>query len=159
MESVKKNPLIAKADRKDAVAQIAEQFNLIDHMEKYAHQLSGGQKQRVAIAEQLLNGGNFLLLDEPFSGLDVIVMEKVMETFQKVSKSDELKTLIIVSHDLSNSVSLSDTVYVLNKPNPDEGATIVKEIDLIERGLAYRPGIKDDPKFRETLREIKELMR
>lgn len=159
MDSVKKNPTISKEERKDAIANIAEQFNLVDHLEKYSHVLSGGQKQRVAIAEQILNGGNFLLLDEPFSGLDVIVMEKVIDTFLKVSTTDELKTIIIVSHDLSNSVSLSDTVFVLNKPDPNEGATIVKEIDLIERGLAYRPGIKDEPKFRETLKEIKELMR
>lgn len=148
-------------DRSDAVKLIAEQFDLTQHLSKYAEQLSGGQKQRVAIAEQILNGGNFLLLDEPFSGLDVIMIDKVVSTMLKVSQSDELKTLIIVSHDLSNTLAISDTVFILNKINddPNSPATIIKEIDMIEKGLCYQPGIKEIPLFRQTLHEIKELIR
>ncbi|MEO6304520.1 MAG: ATP-binding cassette domain-containing protein [Bacteroidia bacterium] len=155
--SASKNSLISKQDKADAIKMIAEQFDLTQHLSKFSHQLSGGQQQRVAIAEQILNGGNFVLLDEPFSGLDIIMIDKVVNTMLKVSTTDELKTLIIVSHDLSNTVSISDTVYILNKTG-DEGATIVKEIDLIERGLAYNPDVKNNPVFRETLNEIKSLM-
>jgi polar amino acid transport system ATP-binding protein/sulfate transport system ATP-binding protein/NitT/TauT family transport system ATP-binding protein len=158
-KAVTKNPKVAKGDRNDAIKVICEDFNLTEHLDKFPCMLSGGQKQRVAIAEQLLNGGNFLLLDEPFSGLDIIMIDKVIETMIKISLSDELQTLIIVSHDLSNTVSISDTVFVLNKVGDTPGATIVKEIDLIERGLAYQPGIKDMPLFRQTLAEIKDLMK
>lgn len=159
--SVSKNILINKVDRKESIKLIAEQFDLTLHLDKYSHQLSGGQKQRVAISEQILNGGNFILLDEPFSGLDIIMIEKVMASLKKISTSDELKTLIIVSHDLSNTISIADTIFLLNRTDedPNSPATIIKEIDLIERGLAYQPGIKDMPLFRETLNEIKELIR
>ena len=47
----------------------------------------------------------------------------------------------------------------MNKPNEKEGATIIKEIDLIERGLCYQPNIKNIPAFRELLGEVKELMK
>ena len=155
--SASKNSLINKKDINDSIKIIAEQFDLTLHLSKYSNQLSGGQQQRVAIAEQILNGGNFILLDEPFSGLDIIMIDKVVSTMLKVSTSDELKTLIIVSHDLPNTISISDTVYILNKTN-DEPATIVKSIDLIERGLSYQPNVKSLPVFRETLAEIKSFM-
>jgi polar amino acid transport system ATP-binding protein/sulfate transport system ATP-binding protein/NitT/TauT family transport system ATP-binding protein len=158
--SAKKNKNISKGDIENSVKLIAEQFDLTPHLQKYSYQLSGGQRQRVAIAEQILNGGNFILLDEPFSGLDVIVIDKVMETLLKVATSDELKTLIIVSHDLPNTISISDTIFVLNKTEEGKGpATIVKEIDLIERGLAYHSNVKEMPEFLSTLAEVKELMR
>lgn len=157
--AVSRNPKVKPEERKDVIAEIVAQFDLADHLEKFGNQLSGGQRQRVAIAEQLLNGGNFILLDEPFSGLDVLIIDKVINTLLKVSLSDELKTLIIVSHDLPNSVALSDTVYIMNTEEGKPGATITHEIDLIERGLAWHTNIKDTPFFNETIREIKTLMR
>jgi polar amino acid transport system ATP-binding protein/sulfate transport system ATP-binding protein/NitT/TauT family transport system ATP-binding protein len=154
-----KNPLIKETDRKAEVEKIVTEFNLGEHLNKFPCQLSGGQRQRVAIAEQILNGSEFLLLDEPFSGLDLIMLEKVFDTLIKVSMLDEKKTIIIISHDLSNCMALSDTVHILNKPNLEKGATIVKTIDLAERGLAWTPGVKDLPAFRETLNEVKTYMR
>lgn len=154
-----KNPKLDKTLIKDVVLQTAAEFNLSDHLDKYPKELSGGQKQRVAIAEQLLNGSEFLLLDEPFSGLDMIMIDKVRAMLQKASCVDEFKTLIIVSHDISNTVAISDTVYVLAKPaGSPAGATIVSEIDLIERDLAWHEDIKEMPKFREVLKEIKSLL-
>lgn len=157
-KAVEKNPKIKPEDKKSYVQWYAEEFNITEHLDKFPGMLSGGQRQRVAIAEQLLNGGNFLLLDEPFSGLDILVIDKVIDTLLKVTTTDELKTVIIVSHDLSNTVAISDTVFILNKEEGKEGATIVREIDLITRGLAYQPDIKNNVKFRETLAEIKGCM-
>ena len=157
--AVNKNPLIKQEDKAEAVKEIANQFDIVDHLNKYSNQLSGGQRQRVAIAEQILNGGNFILMDEPFSGLDVIVIDKVINTLLKISTTDELKTLVIVSHDLSNTIAISDTVYILNtEPNLAQGATIVHTIDLIERDLVYQKDIKENPRFRESLKEIKNYM-
>jgi len=154
--AVAKNPQIAINDRVHYIAEIADQFNILEHLDKFPNQLSGGQKQRVAIAEQLLNGGNFILMDEPFSGLDIVMIDKVINTLIKISTNDELKTLIIVSHDLSNTLAIADTAFILNtEPNLAQGATIVNTIDLIERNLAYQPEIKDDPRFRELLQEVK----
>jgi ABC-type nitrate/sulfonate/bicarbonate transport system ATPase subunit len=157
-KAVSKNTKIKPEEHKDAVMNMAVQFDIIDHLKKWPVMLSGGQKQRVAIAEQLLLGGNFLLLDEPFSGLDVIVIDKVINTLLKITTTDELKTLVIVSHDLSNTIAISDTIFVLNKIPGKEGATIVKEIDLIDRNLAYHPEIKSTQSFRDTILEIKALI-
>lgn len=142
----------------DAIKATSIDFNIADHLHKYPAQLSGGQKQRVAIAEQLLGGSEFILLDEPFSGLDPIMIDKMLQILIKVSTSDELKTLIIISHDLSNTIAISDTVYILGKEANKEGSTIVKEINLIDRDLAWHPDVKDMPEFRNTIKEIKSLI-
>ena len=156
-----KNPQFK--DRKTIIAAMTSYilaFELGDHRLKYPIQLSGGQKQRTSIAMQLLSGSNFLLMDEPFSGLDPIMVDKTTDLLLRVSQTDELKTIVIVSHDLRNACAISDTVFILsNRDRSSEaGATIVKEVDLIERNLAWKPGIKEMPEFLDTIREIKQLL-
>lgn len=135
-------------------------FELYEHKDKYPIQLSGGQKQRASIIMQLLNGSYFLLMDEPFSGLDPLMIDKTTTFLQKVANSDELKTLIIVSHDLVNCAAISDTIFVLSNKGREQntGSTIVSEIDLLARDLAYHPEIKLIPAFHETISEVKNLL-
>src|SRR5258708_15022858 len=67
--AARKNPDLAeKAD--EAILEYAKKFEIDDVLQRYPSQLSGGQQQRVSIIQQLLKGRDFLLLDEPFSGLD-----------------------------------------------------------------------------------------
>jgi polar amino acid transport system ATP-binding protein/sulfate transport system ATP-binding protein/NitT/TauT family transport system ATP-binding protein len=139
----------------EAIRRYTQQFDIGDVLHRYPAQLSGGQQQRVSIIQQLLKGSDFLLLDEPFSGLDVCVLDRVVELLVQVSLSDELKTLIIVSHDISTAVAISDTVLVLGRQAGLEGSTIVREIDLIERGLAWQTEVRGEKAFAETVREIK----
>lgn len=149
---------VYKGKEKSAVEGGAADFELTEHLHKYPQQLSGGQRQRVSILQQLLKGSDFLLLDEPFSGLDVCVLDKVVNLLLQVSVSDEFKTLIIVSHDISTAVAISDTVFVLGKEEGQPGATIKKEIDLIERGLAWQKDIKQHKAFIHTIEEIKTYL-
>ena len=143
----------------EMIQQYAEYFELSHHLKKYPKQLSGGQKQRVSILQQYLNGSPFLLLDEPFSGLDVTMIKKVSNLLLKISQTSEEQTIVIVSHDLVNSVALSDTVFILGKENEEvEGAFIKKEINLIERGLAWNPEVKYTQPFQETIKEIENLL-
>jgi len=139
----------------DAIRQYTQQFDIADVLSRYPAQLSGGQQQRVSIIQQLLKGSDFLLLDEPFSGLDVCVLDKVVELLLQVSLSDELKTLIIVSHDIATAAAISDTVFILGKKPGHEGSTLVREIDLIERGLAWRKDVRQEKAFGDTIQEIK----
>lgn len=155
--AAKKNPLL-KGREKEAIKGYAADFDLTDHLQKYPQQLSGGQRQRVSIIQQLLKGSDFLLLDEPFSGLDVVVLDKVVELLLKVSVSDDLKTLIIVSHDIATSVAISDTVFILGEEKGKPGSTIVKTIDLIERELAWERDIKSKKVFGETIGEIRSCL-
>jgi polar amino acid transport system ATP-binding protein/sulfate transport system ATP-binding protein/NitT/TauT family transport system ATP-binding protein len=155
--AARKNPGL-RGGEEAAIREYAARFDIADVLSRYPSQLSGGQQQRVSIIQQLLKGGDFLLLDEPFSGLDVCVLDKVTELLQQVSLSDELKTLIIVSHDIATTVAISDTVFILGRVANGEGSTLVREIDLIERGLAWRNDLRQDPVFLETLDEIKACL-
>src|SRR6202000_893809 len=141
-----------------AILDYAGRFDIGDVLNHSPAQLSGGQQQRGSIIQQLLKGADFLLLDEPFSGLDVCVLDKVTELLLQVSLSDELKTLIIVSHDIATSVAISDTVFILGREAGREGSTLVKEIDLMERGLAWREDVRHQKAFAETLTEIKSCL-
>jgi ABC-type nitrate/sulfonate/bicarbonate transport system ATPase subunit len=143
---------------KEAIQKYVTEFGLKDILFQYPAQLSGGQKQRVSIIQQLLKGSEFLLLDEPFSGLDVCMLDKVVDLLLQVSLSDELKTLIIVSHDIPTAVSISDTVFILGNEPGRPGATLRKEIDLIERDLAWQKDVKKSKCFLDTIEEIKACL-
>ena len=141
----------------DTINQYAEHFELSEQLSKYPCDLSGGQRQRVSILQQVLAGNKFILLDEPFSGLDSIMKDKVVDLLLKVSNLDEMNTLVVVSHDIESSCAIADTVYVLANKDGN-GSTVVKSYDLLEEGLAYHKGIKELPRFREILSEIKGLI-
>ncbi len=155
--AAKKNPAL-KGQETAMIEHYAKEFHLQEELKKYPQQLSGGQRQRASIIQQLLKGSDFLLLDEPFSGLDVCVLDRVTELLLQVSVSDELKTLIIVSHDIVTSVAISDTVLIMGNEAGKPGATIKKEIDLIERDLAWKKDIKKEKAFIDTVEEIKACL-
>jgi ABC-type nitrate/sulfonate/bicarbonate transport system ATPase subunit len=154
MLAARQNKALA-GNEEEAIRGYAGRFDITDVLSCYPAQLSGGQQQRVSIIQQLLKGADFLLLDEPFSGLDICVLDKVVELLLQVSLSDELKTLVIVSHDIATAVAISDTVFVLGKDPGRVGSTLVREIDLIERGLAWRQDVRQEKAFAEILAEIR----
>ena len=143
--------------KEDTIKSYAQYFDLSAHLEKYPCNLSGGQKQRVSILQQVLAGNRVILLDEPFSGLDSIMKDKVIDILIKVANLDELNTLVIVSHDIESAAAISDTVHVISNRDGN-GSTIVKTYDLLQEGLAYEPGIKEFPRFRQIISEIKTLL-
>ena len=144
----------------DAVNSYIDLFELMEHKDKYPCQLSGGQKQRASIIMQLVNGSNFLLMDEPFSGLDPIMIDKTTKLLQKVGEGNELKTMIIVSHDLENCAAICDSIFILSKKGREEntGATIIAEIDLLAEGLAWHSDVKRMPEFHNVIEKVKELL-
>lgn len=144
--------------KKETISHLCEQLDIVKLLDKYPAQLSGGQRQRVAIAEQILNGGDFILLDEPFSGLDGKAIDKVTNILVSLSQTDEYKTIVLVSHDLSNSLAISDTAFILSKEEGKDGATINHQVDLAAQGLAWQPDIKENPNFRELLKKVKSLL-
>lgn len=147
-----------KLQRDEYIMEVINTLSLEDHLDKFANQLSGGQRQRVAICEQVLNGGNFILLDEPLSGLDTLTLDKVTKTLTNLALTDEYKTLVLISHDLSNSLAISDTAFILAKEEGKEGATITHKICLATQGLAWQPDIKENPLFRDLLNNVKSLL-
>lgn len=145
-------------DKKNIIADYAERFGLKEHLKKYPMQLSGGQRQRVSIIQQILTGNRFILLDEPFSGLDPIIKDKVVELLASISLMNELNTLIIVSHDIENSLKISDSAFILANQEGKEGATITETIDLIEMGFAWNPEISKNKNFQDFVDQMKFRM-
>lgn len=149
-------------ERKDRVNDILTRFDLDKRKEFYPAKLSGGQRQRAAIAQQILCSNNFLLMDEPFSGLDPNMVKKVSNLIIEVANMNELNTIIIVSHDIQSTSAIADTLWVMGrdkdaKGNIIPGAKIKYEYDLIQRGLAWRPDIKRTSEFHELCDELDSL--
>ncbi len=145
-------------EKTELINNYAKKFGLQEHLKKYPMQLSGGQRQRVSIIQQILTGNKFILLDEPFSGLDPVIKDKVLELLVSISELDELNTLIIVSHDIENAMAISDTVFILANEGNKEGSTITETIDLMDLDLCWNPEIKKEKKFQELVAEIKFKM-
>jgi ABC-type nitrate/sulfonate/bicarbonate transport system ATPase subunit len=152
---------MAAAQAREASMKYLERFGLAAHADKYPAQLSGGQRQRVAIAQQLLCSEQYLVMDEPFSGLDVIQQENVQKLILEVSQTHEHNTIIVVTHDVSAAVAVADTIWLMGRDrdaagNVIPGARIIDTIDLIELGLAWQPDIRSRPGYIELVNRIKE---
>lgn len=146
---------------KERALEMLDDFGLRDKAHAFPAALSGGQRQRVAIAQQLLCSSHFLLMDEPFSGLDPLAKAKVCETILKVSTADELNTIIVVTHDIEASIAIADTIWLLGRNVDSEGnrvpgACIRYRYDLIGRGIAWHKDTDKTPEFLELSRELKE---
>jgi polar amino acid transport system ATP-binding protein/sulfate transport system ATP-binding protein len=155
-----KNSSVAR----DKVMAFLREFGLEDKYSLYPAQLSGGQRQRCAIIQQILCSEHFLLMDEPFSGLDLIMLEKTCELIAKVSDMDDLNTIIVVTHDVTAAASVADHLWLMgHAPGGDEsvptGSRIVKQYNLIDRDLCWQPGIITTARFTDFVREVKEEFR
>jgi len=88
-------------------------IKLPDSLNKYPHQLSGGEQQRVALARSIIAQPNILLLDEPFSSLDLNLREEVRDdTLHLLQKSNI--SVIIVTHDPFEAMFISNKIYIIN---------------------------------------------
>ncbi|MFI3231433.1 MAG: ABC transporter ATP-binding protein [bacterium] len=116
----------------DIAIPILKQFGLFDHAYKYPAQLSGGMKQRVAFIRAFLKESDLLLFDEPFSALDTFTKQSIYKWFINMyNKSDIFnsginpnKTIIFITHDISEAIYLSDKVFVL------DNSKIILELDI-----------------------------
>jgi polar amino acid transport system ATP-binding protein/sulfate transport system ATP-binding protein len=88
-------------------------FGMEEHGRKWPAQLSGGQRQRIAIAQQFMCSDNFLLMDEPFSGLDPLAIDRVADFINGVAHAHELNTIIVVTHDITAAMEVSDTIWLM----------------------------------------------
>lgn len=141
-----------------------ERFKMTDKASMYPKELSGGQRQRVAIAQQMLCSERFLLMDEPFSGLDVNMIDEVSSAIVEIANMHDENTIVIVSHDYQSTAAISNELWFLGhaltdgKPNPSAGSTIRYMDNLIEKGFAWRyPEIFRDAAFGEYLLDVRNV--
>jgi NitT/TauT family transport system ATP-binding protein len=83
------------------------------HGHRYPHQLSGGMRKRVALAQTLILDPQIILMDEPFSALDIQTRQLMENELLELWSADR-KSVVFITHDLEEAISLSDRVVVLS---------------------------------------------
>ena len=108
---------IQKVPKEERAARVAEMLKLVhldEYGSRYPHQLSGGQQQRVALARGLVMRPGLLLLDEPLSNLDAKLRESMRFEISSIQKELGI-TVIYVTHDQSEAMTMSDRVVVMSR--------------------------------------------
>jgi ABC-type nitrate/sulfonate/bicarbonate transport system ATPase subunit len=157
--SLRKSPLSANEKSEKIMAYLAE-WGLEKVKDQYPNELSGGQRQRTAILEQLLSSEFYMVLDEPFSGLDVGNIESVKKAFQLINCSHEMNTILFSTHDIELAVQLADSIYIIGNKSVNSvmetSGTLIRHIDLKERGLAWQEEFSHQ--HLDCVKEIKDLL-
>ena len=132
-----------------------QRVGLGGHGHRYPHQLSGGMRKRVALAQTLILDPEIILMDEPFSALD-IQTRQLMENELLELWSANRKSVVFITHDLDEAISLSDRVVVLSA-GPESHPIGEFEIDLPRpRDVAE---IRLTPRFIELHTRIWQTMK
>jgi NitT/TauT family transport system ATP-binding protein len=136
-----------KEARRRALASI-ELIGLDGFQEAYPRELSGGMRQRVGFARALVIDPTVLLMDEPFSALDVLTAETLRTDFLDLWTSHRLptKSVLLVTHNIEEAVLMCDRILVL-APNPGRISAEI-EVDL------PHPRNRLDPTFRNIVDEL-----
>jgi NitT/TauT family transport system ATP-binding protein len=131
-----------------------ERVGLAGFEDRYPHQLSGGMRKRVALAQTFINEPQILLMDEPFSALDVqtrTMMEDELLNLWATSSA----SVVFVTHDLEEAISLADKVCVLTA-----GPATVKGIYTIDLPRPRKVAeIRFEPRFIQLYQQIWEALR
>ncbi|MBP7983930.1 MAG: ABC transporter ATP-binding protein, partial [Chromatiaceae bacterium] len=101
-----------RQERQTRVAELLDLIGLPGSGAKYPHQLSGGQQQRIALARAMAPRPDILLLDEPFSSMDVELREQLAREVRELLKRDGV-TAILVTHDQFEAFAMADQIAVL----------------------------------------------
>lgn len=138
-----------KEERNKKARQYLKMVELSPYQKNHPGELSGGMKQRVAIARSLVTNPHVLLMDEPFSALDVQTRQKLQEELVRIWE-EEQKTIIFVTHDVEEAIFLADRVVVLSQ----SPGRIIKSFHINLERIRDRTS----PKFLELKREITGLL-
>ncbi|TMD84703.1 MAG: ABC transporter ATP-binding protein [Chloroflexi bacterium] len=99
-------------EARDRAREWITRVGLAGFEDRYPHQLSGGMRKRVGLAQSLITGPKILLMDEPFSALDVqtrtLMEDELLALWASTSAS-----VVFVTHDLEEAIALADRVFVL----------------------------------------------
>ena len=105
---------LPRAERAARVAEVLELVGLTGLEARFPHELSGGQQQRVALARALAPKPRLLLLDEPFSNLDVDLRERLAHEVRTILKAAKT-TALFVTHDQLEAFAIGDTIGVMHQ--------------------------------------------
>ena len=104
----------SKSNKKQLIDQVIHLAKVENFLEKYPHSLSGGEQQRVALARSIAVQPKLLLLDEPFSDLDINLKKEIIDDTLHLINSLE-SSAIVVTHNAEEAMFLSDAILVMEK--------------------------------------------
>jgi len=104
---------VAREEARRRASEWLERVGLSGFGDRYPHQLSGGMRKRVSLAQMLILDPHIVLMDEPFSALDVQTRQLMENELLELWSADR-KSVIFITHDLEEAISLSDRVVVLS---------------------------------------------
>lgn len=138
-----------KEENREAAERYLQRVGLLEFKDAYPHELSGGMKQRVAIIRSLLTHAPILLMDEPFSALDMQNRRKLQEQLIGVWKRFD-NTIVFVTHDVDEAAYLADKIVIMDR---EPGR--VKEIMSVD---IERPRNRSSPEMIQLQEEIAEKL-
>ncbi len=102
---------LPKKKRKERLDNLLEELDIKDLRHNYAYTLSGGERRRVEIARALALNPTFMLLDEPFAGIDPIAVEDIQRIIEKL-RADNFG-ILITDHNVRETLSITDRAYIM----------------------------------------------
>jgi lipopolysaccharide export system ATP-binding protein len=134
-----------KPEAEKLTGQVVAEFELDKVAGSYASTLSGGERRRLEIARAMIQNPSFLLLDEPFSGIDPLAVEEIRSQIEKLSQSGI--GLLITDHNVRETLSSCDRAYILKdgkiieegKPAEIAGSERARTLYLGERFRLEEP--------------------
>ncbi|BBB32401.1 iron complex transport system ATP-binding protein [Thermotomaculum hydrothermale] len=128
---------LSDKEAKDKIFETVRELDIEELLDRKMYTLSGGEVQKVLISGAVLQGADFILLDEPTSHLDIYRKKEVIDFIFKLKEKG--KTLVFVSHNLDEVKELSDRVFVM------VDGEIVKDIEKKDIDLLF------DKEFQENV--------
>jgi NitT/TauT family transport system ATP-binding protein len=144
---------VPKERRKAITDYFVEKVGLASFRHAYPSQLSGGMRQRVSVARAFANEPEILLMDEPFGALDeqtrLVLQDEVLRLW-----SQHRRTVVFVTHNLDEAITLSDKIVVLSARPGRVRAVIPVDIPRPRNVI----GLRSDPKYGELYQQLWELL-
>lgn len=123
---------LSKADQQDRARQWGERIGMAEFLDAFPHTLSGGQQQRVALARALAPGPRLVLMDEPFSGLDVTLRDRLRDTTLALLKETGVAT-VLVTHDPDEAMRMADRIVLMRSGQVEQAGA---PLDLYDRPVS-----------------------
>jgi len=137
-------------DKKHTVNEILKKIDLFEYGNKYPKELSGGQMQRVALGRAIAYNPDVLLLDEPFSSLDIFTRDQMMDWLIKLIS--ELKiTVVMVTHYLDEALVLADRIFVLKEKR-------ISNVVNVPFAKPRTQAIRYTEQFQKSKQELSDLL-
>lgn len=142
-----------RAGTEEKVRSVLDLVDLTEFAERNVQDLSGGQQQRVAFARSLVVEPDLLLLDEPFSALDIFTRRTLQNDLRAIVQRLGL-TMVLVTHDVSEAVQMADRAVLLKSDPGEIAADTPIELSEEDRATQSRDFQKETTRLRTVYSEV-----